>query len=249
MQEIDHPNINILNNIYNIKSISKKEREIEKKGGGTMTINNINITHQKEESVNKDCNLTRIVIDGVFVIWIGNIYLNKGLPKQIQKLFSIIQNKIPTNELQNLILIGDFNININNKSPKLTLLNSLCKQFNLNINNPGRGTRYQNTLDFLISGNGIEATIKENLQSCSDHNILIWDIKFKTTQKQRTIYIPNKKLAQEITETAIMNEKVQKATDLLQTFLQLKKIKRKKAFLRIKPKKPKKIFIKIYYYP
>ena len=240
MQEIDHPNINILNNIYNIKSISKKEREIEKKGGGTMTINNINITHQKEESVNKDCNLTRIVIDGVFVIWIGNIYLNKGLPKQIQKLFSIIQNKIPTNELQNLILIGDFNININNKSPKLTLLNSLCKQFNLNINNPGRGTRYQNTLDFLISGNGIEATIKENLQSCSDHNILIWDIKFKTTQKQRTIYIPNKKLAQEITETAIMNEKVQKATDLLQTFLQLKKIKRKKAFLRIKPKKPKK---------
>jgi len=185
LQEVDHPKNLILDQIHNLTPITKKERETDKRGGGTMTLSNLNITHKIEENINKDCNLTRIVIDGVFVIWIGNIYLNRGLPKQINKLFSIIQTKIPTHEQQNIILLGDFNININNKSPKLTLLNSLCKQFNLDINHPQSGTRMEATLDFLISGKGIEATIKDNLKSCSDHNILIWDINFKATSKPK----------------------------------------------------------------
>ena len=39
----------------------------------------------------------------------------------------------PEHEIQNLILIGDFNVNIENESPKLTLLSNLCKQFRLKI--------------------------------------------------------------------------------------------------------------------
>ena len=141
--------------------------------------------------------------------------------------------------MQNLILIGDFNINISRKSPKTELLTKLCNQFQLKINNPGKPTRDFTTIDFLISGKGIEATIKENLPSCSDHNILIWDIAFQATTKPKNIYIPNKKLAEKITKTAILDEHVTNATTLLQKFLELKKLTKRKAFLKIKPKKRK----------
>jgi len=90
------------------------------KGEGTMTLSELNITHWDERNINKDCSLVRLVIDGVFVIWFGNIYLNRGLPKQINKLFSAILSNMPEHEIQNLILIGDFNIG--NESPKHTLL-------------------------------------------------------------------------------------------------------------------------------
>ena len=239
LQEINHIDENVTDNIHKKNILSIKEREIKTIGGGTMTLSELNITHKEEININKDCNLTRIVIDGVFVLWFGNIYLNRGLPKQITKLFSIIQESIPENEMQNLILVGDFNVNINNKSPKLTLLTNLCNQFQLKINDPGKASRYFTTLDYLICGKGIEATIKENLPSCSDHNILIWDVTFKATPKPKKIYIPNKKLAEEITQAAIMNDNVTNATTLLQTFLNLKRLRKKEALLKIKPKRRK----------
>ena len=196
LQEINHFDEQIINNIQTKNIIMRKEREVYKKDGGTMTLSNLKITHCQEISINKDCNLTRIVIDGVFVLWIGNIYLNRGIASQVNKLFSVIQESIPEHEIQNLILIGDFNINISRKSPKTELLTKLSKQFQLKINNPGKASRDFTTLDFQISGKRIEATIKENLPSCSDHKILIWDIAFQATTKPKNIYIPNKKLAE-----------------------------------------------------
>ena len=238
LQEINHLNEGAIEKIHTKSIMMKKERNHER-GGGTMTLSELNITHWDERNINKDCSLVRLVIDGVFVIWFGNIYLNRGLPKQINKLFSAILSNIPEHEIQNLILIGDFNVNIGNESPKLTLLSNLCKQFRLKINNPGKASRDQTTLDFLISGQGIEATIRENLQSCSDHNILIWDVTFRATSKPRGTYIPNKKLAEEITKSAIMDQNVTNATTLLGTFLNLKRLRRRKAFMKIKPKKVK----------
>ena len=74
------------------------------------------------------------MIDSILVLWFGTIYLNKGLPKQITKESSIIQESIPENGMQNLILFGDFNVNINDKSAKLTLMTNLYNQFQLQIN-------------------------------------------------------------------------------------------------------------------
>ena len=128
-----------------------------------------------------------------FVIWFGNIDLNRGLPKQINKLFSSIQSLIQKHEKQNLILIGDFNVNTNNISPKQKLLTNLCKKFQLNLQNPGKPSRDQGTLNFMISGQGIDITLQENLHTCSDHNILKWDIKFKATSKPKRFFITNKK--------------------------------------------------------
>ena len=239
LQEINHLNSSKIDLINTKSVILRKERKLEERGGGTMTLSDLNISHTEEINVNKDCNLLRLIIDGVFVVWIGNIYLNLGLPKQINKLFSAIQSNIPEHEMKNLILIGDFNVNLNNKSPKLTLLTNLCKQFNLKIHNPGQASREHTTLDFLISGGGIEASLKDNLRSCSDHNILIWDISFGATTKPKKIYIPNRKLAEEITKAAVMDKDVTNAVSLLERFLKLKKLRKKEQFLRIKPKKVK----------
>lgn len=190
IQEIDHPTENLLECITTKSVITKRERDA--KGGGTITLSNLEITHITRYNINKDCEIARIIIDGVFILWIGNIYLNKGLPKQIQKLFSIINENIPENERQNIILLGDFNINLNKKSPKLTLLNNLCKQFQLSIQDPKSGTRDLATLDFIITGKGIEAALEDNLKSCSDHNILTWRIHFNATPRPKKSLSPIK---------------------------------------------------------
>ena len=94
LQEINHLNENAVEKIHTKSVMMKKERNHER-GGGTMTLSELNITHWDERNINKDCSLVRLVIDGVFVIWFGNIYLNRGLPKQINKLFSAILSNIP----------------------------------------------------------------------------------------------------------------------------------------------------------
>ena len=54
LQEVDHPKNLILDQIHNLTPITKKERETDKRGGGTMTLSNLNITHKIEENINKD---------------------------------------------------------------------------------------------------------------------------------------------------------------------------------------------------
>ena len=92
LQEIGHPADRSLNHIHKNK-VNFKERDITKRGGGTMTLSNLRISNIKEYNINKDCNLIRIILDNVFVIWLGNIYLNRGSPKQVTKhsvLFKIL---------------------------------------------------------------------------------------------------------------------------------------------------------------
>lgn len=78
LQEINHIDEQTVNKINTQTIISRKEREKNSKGGGTMTLSNLNITKKEEITINKDSTLTRLVIDGVFVLWLGNIYLNRG---------------------------------------------------------------------------------------------------------------------------------------------------------------------------
>lgn len=225
-----------LKNIYQKEVLSKRER-MESNGGGSLTLSNLNITHKEEYEINEDSSLLRIVIDGVFVIWIGNVYFNRGSKGQIKNLFAVIQKSVPDHERRNMILAGDFNIDLSSKKPELLFLNSLCKQYQLNIQTPGKGTRYQAILDYIICGDGIEAKLEENLKSVSDHNVLIWKILFKATSKPKKILIPNRKLANEITQAAIMDPQVTNSFELIQKFLVLRKLNRKKAFLKIKPKR------------
>ena len=77
LQEINHLNEDAIEKIHTRSVMMKKERNHER-GGGTMTLSELNIPHWDERNINKVCSLMRLVIDGVFVIWFGNIYLNRG---------------------------------------------------------------------------------------------------------------------------------------------------------------------------
>lgn len=237
LQEIGHPQRSFIELIHK-DTLQRKERDPLEKGGGTLTLTNLRITHKEEFLVNVDTSLQRIILDGVFVIWFGNVYLNRGSTNQIQQLFAVLSKVIPTNEIKNLILIGDFNINIGEyKGPKFTLLRDLCKQFQLTINEPILATRGTSKLDFLITGSQINVKDEFQLKSPSDHNIVIWTIKIKATTKPKRIVIPNKALAKEITELAIMDDDVTNAMELIQSFLLKRKMKEKKIFLKLKQRR------------
>jgi hypothetical protein len=237
IQEINHPHLDLISNLHKT-IINKQEREKDSKGGGTMTLSDLNFTSCQAYPVNKDTNLQRAILDGVFVFWIGNIYLNKGLPSQIQKLFSVIQNHVPDNERQNLLLIGDFNINLAEpKHPKVILLKNLCKQFQLTIHTPSKGTRGHAKLDFLISGSGIEAKQIEQLHTESDHDMITWEISFKATKRAEKVTIPNSKLARQITEQSVMDTAVTNSCELLNKFLTHRRLERKQAFIKLKSRK------------
>ena len=236
LQETGHPNASLLEYIHRTL-VTLKKRVENSKGGGSITISDLNITSKTEFHVNKDSNLIRIVLDGVFVIWFGNIYLNRGLSSQIQKLFSVIQTTIPDHERQNLILAGDFNINLNeHNNSKVILLNTLCKQFQLTIYQPEKPTRGQSKLDFLITGSQVNVSLIDHLQTESDHDLIKWKIKFKATTRPKEIIVPNKKLAHEITELSILDNEVTNAFELLQAFLWRRKLKRKQAYIKLKRK-------------
>ena len=239
LQESGHPHSDSLDMLHK-SPINLRERNGDIRGGGTLTLSDLRITNKQVHFINKDSSILRIVLDGVFVIWFGNIYLNRGTTKQIQKMFSVIQKVIPANEICNLILVGDFNININEKKgPKFRILNSLCKQLHLTINEPLQGTRGNSKLDFLINGTGIVTKFDSQLEFefLSDHTIVIWTINFNTTSKPKSITIPNKKLAKEMTELAILDKDVTNALELSNCFLSKRKMKAKQAYLKLTQQK------------
>jgi len=219
------------------KRIFEKQRNNNRIGGGTISLSKLNVSIKQEYPINKDCNLLRIVVDNVFIFWIGNIYLNRGSIKQITKLFSVIQQVIPSNELPNTILGGDFNINLSGlKTPQKILLNTLCKQINLKISIPNQNTRSSATLDFLIIGKGIEATFLDQLNSPSDHNIVRWNIKFQCTTTPTLIRTPNNKIAKKVTQKAILNKNISNSYDLFQSFLNLRRKYRRNICIKLKHK-------------
>jgi len=166
--------------------ISLKERNQTNHLGGTLTIGNLLITSKKEYEINKDCTLIRLIIDNVFVLWFGNIYMNRGTPKQLSKLFSKLQNYVSSHEMQNLILIGDFNIDLNRpKDGKHILLKNLCKQFSLKIFETKLNTREIAKIDFLIGGEHIKGQEIDHIPSISDHNIIKWKINIQATKNPK----------------------------------------------------------------
>ena len=126
-------------------------------------------------------------------------------------MFAAVQSKIPENEKPNLVLMGDFNVDLaiaNNARVKL--LRSLCKQFNLTIHETKDGIRGAAKLDYLISGHGVSVDlVKHQTKDIpSDHDVITWRVKFNATKKPEKICILNRKLVPEITEASINDEKL-----------------------------------------
>ena len=187
------------------------QERTNQKGGGTATImNNFPAyTIKKKIRINKDTNLLRINFCNNY-IWLANVYLYKGSISKLQKLFGIIQKHIPSNEVSQLLLIGDFNIDLNNKKSDIqTALEKLCKYIGVRPEKPGAGTRQGAILDYIICGKNIsveEANIVRN--NASDHSAIKWKLSIKFPTRLKQVKIPSRKTAEEIIRKILANEEV-----------------------------------------
>ena len=87
LQETGHPSSNILQDIH-MALITAKQRKDDTKGGGTITLSDLHITSKSEFHINRDSTLTRLVLDGVFILWFGNIQVSSKVFEQ--KIFPAV---------------------------------------------------------------------------------------------------------------------------------------------------------------
>ena len=179
------------------------------RGGGTLAVLHPQIIIHKEVGVNKDSKLLRLVIHGNKILWLCNCYLNKGKSNQIQKLFKVLRNEIPFEERNRLIIIGDLNVNLNNKKDeRVKLLLTLSKELGLKVIEPKVNTFRNSKLDFAIVSKDLSASLQVSSHSLSDHLPIILKVDPKIMNPSREkVCIPNRKLAEYITISSLLKAK------------------------------------------
>ena len=224
----------------NFKNIELKER-LTQRGGGTATImkNFSPYVIQKRIEINKDTVLTRINFSNNY-LWLVNTYLHGGTISKIQKLFGTIQNHVPMNEVSQLIMIGDFNINLKNKSSDAyILLEKLCKYLGVKIITPSNDTRITAMLDYMICGKNIQVLNDKIIpKTPSDHSAVRWEVEVNFPTRIAQLKIPSRKTAEKITSQLLFNKEVINAAAFLDELHLYRKDNhaRMKQLLKFKPR-------------
>ena len=202
IQEVWNPREEILELITGTKDIKKRKDGY----GGTMLIwKEEQMTKIREPvEINQDSQISKFTIANNRYVWIGSVYLHKKSKKEMKETLTEIQKQVPQTEWSYILLGGDWNIDIYDKKDKAAqTLREICKQMNLRICENGP-TREDKVLDYFLTGNGIEVQKVTKTKSNSDHMKVQMEIRVKkpdvTTKKMR---IPNKKLANDITQQAL----------------------------------------------
>ncbi len=223
--------------LQNLGNVLATRIRTTKRGGGSSTIHSshFKILKEKEIVLNKDSLLLKIRIENSHM-WIGNIYIpNKSL-KKIIKIFCKIRQNVPSNEWASIMLLGDFNMDINKQdSEEYKNFKSLCKSIGLTITPPLGNTRGDACLDFAVIGSNVAILNKMTIPSPSDHKAISWEVKVKSPNPKSKIKIPNKKLAEETTARLFTRFK-----DLQELYQNLSKIRhdnQKRLNVLLKPKK------------
>src|SRR5690606_32218732 len=131
------------------------------------------------------------------------IYLAKYSRKNILELFSKIKETAPETQWSRILLVGDWNMNIDNEDQKKSqTLNLILKQMGLSIFKAGP-TRVGNTLDFF-AGNGVKITQVEKLSSlASDHCMLLAELEVPIVKNAGKIEIPDRTAADVIAHSSL----------------------------------------------
>lgn len=139
-------------------------------------------------------------------LWLANVYLSTGKASKLQKLFGKLLKNIPSNELSQIIVAGDFNINARDNKNELTqFLSKLTKQMGFTLELPDGPTRKDATLDFMLRGKNISVIRGRCLQSLSDHKAIHWTIDGNDPNKLKSLKILSRNIAEDITTRLLTN--------------------------------------------
>ena len=209
-----------------------------KQGGGTATLRNDKIINKvlNKVEISKDSNAIKLKVQNSY-LWLINLYLPQGKCSKFQKLFGRIRKSIPQNEWQNVIIIGDFNIDLNKNSENNKLLAAIAKQLGMTIATPKENTRLNAKLDYLIHGTGIKIIHHQVLPSPSDHKAVWWSLEVASIKRNKTLKIPNRRCADEIMIELLQNKKVKNPEQFFQGLDLLRRRKRRNLFKLVRRKK------------
>ena len=174
--------------------------------GGTMMLsdNKLKIVGAAH-NINKDSDIVKLSSGSDRNIWLSSMYINKKTKKNLLDTLAEVQRIVPVKEWPYLILGGDWNINIRDTKDKVTqTLQLLCKNMGLTIASCG-SLHGENEIDFFIHGARVHIIqTGHTAVKGSDHNSPWIKIKVDApTQSLRHTTVPNRKLADEITQACL----------------------------------------------
>ncbi len=202
LQEIWNPCSNLLGSLAGTQIIKKREDGY----GGTFSSWPSDLISQTSSPVpiSEDSVITKLTLAGNRSIWFSSIYIKKRSKKAILEIFSVIKEKVPQGDWSQLILAGDWNINVSDNLDKFTqTLKIIVKQMGLQIFHPGP-TRQEHTLDFIVAGRGIKIDdIKCEKTKLSDHSIVTAALTIPIAHHKNQLWIPNRLDAIKITQKSL----------------------------------------------
>ncbi len=181
----------------------------DRRGGGTVTVLNNEIRIVKTHPINEDSKLLRLVLHQNKILWLCNIYLNRGCKQQIQKLFRVIRDEIPKEEWNRVVIVGDLNVNLmNSNDEKVKLLKALAREFGLELLEPNSPTRGEAKIDFALVSKDLKGCLRVIDIKLSDHRPIALSIEPSFVNKgYRKICLPNSRLAKTITIQSLILSK------------------------------------------
>jgi hypothetical protein len=154
LQEIWNPKADIINLFSDWKCYWKYRGD--NYGGSAILLNDQTTTVKEPIEINKDSQLIKVNFGGDRCFWLASIYLDGWKKKALLDTMAKIQDIVPQNEWQYLIIGGDWNINLKNKENKINqTLQILIKQMKLQVSKCN-WQRRDREIDFFIYGDQIK---------------------------------------------------------------------------------------------
>jgi len=107
-------------------------RQLSRGGGTLISLESDYLRAVRRIAVNQDMQLVKVIAHSERYIWFKPIYLPRGSRKEVQALFQKIQELLlhPI-EINNLLMIGDWNIGMSGDSDEVKFLKDIAKKFRL----------------------------------------------------------------------------------------------------------------------
>jgi len=109
LQEVWSPPLEMLSQFSQQLAVT---RQVSRGGDTLISLESDYLRAVRRIAVNQDMQLVKVIAHSERYIWFKPIYLPRGSRKEVQALFQKIQEILHPIEIKNLLMIGDWNIDM-----------------------------------------------------------------------------------------------------------------------------------------